>query len=107
MKATVPFSLSINREETNISILVEHNITYFKHEEDIYIMPPVNHEDGQYLMDIRFDDGQLNIQDRDGLSLIPEDVKINETSVNNITTHQNYTTCKITGENYISYIYKF
>ena len=98
MKSIVPFNLSINGVETNIFISVEHKITYLKHKEDIYIMQSVNHANGQYLIDIRFEDGQLNIHDEAGTSLIPEVVKINERYVNNITIHQNYTTCKIIGK---------
>ena len=106
IETKLPFNLSIHGVERNVTVSVGLYIAYLKHEEDIYIMPSVNHNDGQFLMDIRFDDSQLTIYDKTGKTLIPKEVKINEGNLNKITIHQRYKICKVKGKP-IFFNYKF
>ena len=58
-------------------------------------MSSANHEDGEYIINIRFNISLLNINDITGLSLIPDDLKINKTDVKAISIDQNYAICQI------------
>ena len=103
-KSVIPYQITIDVEDKKLSIEVKNNFTIFKNE-DVYMMPTVNQEEnGEFLMEFNYVDGHLNIQDKVGLSLIPKDVNISQTSVNNITIQQNYTTCKLKGKKYLLFL---
>ena len=104
IKSVIPYLITIDVEDKKLSIEVNNNFTIFKNE-DVYMMPTVNQEEnGEFLMEFNYVDGHLNIQDKVGLSLIPKDVNISQTSVNNITIQQNYTTCKLKGKKYLLFL---
>ena len=103
-KSVIPYQITIDVEDKKLSIEVKNNFIFFKNE-DVYMMPTVNQEEnGEFLMEFNYVGGHLNIQDKVGLSLIPKDVNISQTSVNNITIQQNYTTCKLKGKKYLLFL---
>ena len=61
-------------------------------------MSSENHEDDEVNIHIISQKGMLNIRDGSGLSLLPDNLKIDITVVKNITINQRCQICEVTGK---------